>query len=181
MFSVYVLLVFSFILNSTLFCSLHFTTLTLTSMHSTVLYNMYCYFTFCKVYTDMQLHTFKIICKYYYTDLFTLCLNYHYIDWFIYVLLLLAIEHSMSLHLPVALFCSMHSQRHGGGSRSGFGLWLSDRWYLGLTCVCLRASADGLWTVCEYAICAGGLIRLYILHTLHILHLLKLLYLSLLL
>ena len=79
----------------------------------------------------------------------------------------MAIEHSMSLHLPVALFCSMHSQRHGGGSRSGFGLWLSDGWYFGLTCVCLRASADGLWTVCEYAICAGGLIRLYILHTLH--------------
>ena len=180
MFSLYVLLVFSFILTSTLFCSLHFTTLTLTSMNSTVLYNMYYYFTFCKLYTDMQLHTFRIICKYY-TDLFTLCLNYYYFDWFIYVLLLLAIEHSMSLHLPVALFCSMHYQRHGGGSRSGFELWLSDGWYLGLPWVCLRACADGLWTACEYVICATGLILLYVLHTLPMLHLLKLLYLSLLL
>ena len=74
----------------------------------------------------------------------------------------------MSLHLPVALFCSMHFRRHGGGSRSGCGLWLSDGWYVGLPCVCLRACADGLWTVCEYAICAGGLIQLYILHILHI-------------
>ena len=148
MFSLYVLLVFSFILTSTLFCSLHFTTLT--SMNSTVLYNMYCYFTFCKLYTDMQLHTFRIICKYY-TDLFTLCLNYHYFDWFIYVLLLLAIEHSMSLHLPVALFCSMHSQHHGGGSRSGFELWLSDGWYLGLpwgVSACMRG-----WTVDGVRVC----------------------------
>ena len=49
----------SFFRFSTLFCSLHFTTLTLTSMHSTVLYNMYCYLTFGKLYTDMQLHTFQ--------------------------------------------------------------------------------------------------------------------------
>ena len=84
----------------------------------------------------------------------------------------------MSLHLPLALFCSMHFRLQGGGSRSG-----SDGWYVGLPCVCLRACADGLWTVCEYAICAGGLIQLYILHILHniILHLLKIYYLSLLL
>ena len=180
MFSLYVLLFFLFILTSTLFCSLHFTTLTLTSMHSTVLYNMYCYFNFCKLYTDMQLHTLRIICIYY-SNLFTLYLNHHYVDWFICAILLLAKEHSMSLHLPVALFCSMHFRRHGGGSRSGCGLWLSDGWYVGLPCVCLRACADGLWTVCEYAICAGGLIQLYILHILHILHLLKIFYLSLLL
>ena len=71
----------------------------------------------------------------------------------------------MSLHLPVALVCSMHSQRHGGGSRSGFELWLSDGWYLGLPWVCLRACADGLWTACEYVICATSLIMLYVLHT----------------
>ena len=75
----------------------------------------------------------------------------------------------MSLHLSVAHFCSMHLRRHGGGSRSGSGLWLSDSWYVGRPCVCLRACADGLWTVCEYAICAGGLVQLYILHLLHIL------------
>ena len=67
---------------------------------------------------------------------------------YIYVLHLLAKEHSMSLHLPVALFCSMHFRRHGDGSRSGSGLWLSNGWYVGLPCVCLRACADGLWTVC---------------------------------
>ena len=63
------------------------------------------------------------------------------------------------------------------------GLWLSDGWYVGLSCVCLRACADGLWTVCMCAFCAGGSIKLYILHILHniILHLLRLFYLSLLL
>ena len=92
-------------------------------------------------------------------------------------------KHPMSLHLPVTLYCSMHFRRHGGGSRSGSGLWLSDGWYVGLSCVCLRACADGLWTVCMCAFCAGGSIKLYILHILHniILHLLRLFYLSLLL
>ena len=61
--------------------------------------------------------------------------------------------------------------------------WLSDGWYVGLSCVCLRACADGLWTVYTCAFCAGGSIKLYILHILHniILHLLRLFYLSLLL
>ena len=105
-----------------------------------------------------------------YSDLFTLCLNhYAYVDWSI--LLLLAKEHSLSLPLPVALYnCSMH-----------FQLCLFDGWYARLPCVCLRACADGLWTACEYAVCAGGSIRLYILHILYLLHLLKLCYLSLLL
>ena len=125
----------------------------------------------------VQLHIFRIICIDY-SDLFTLCLNhYAYAD----LLLLLAKEHSMSLCLPVALYCSMHFRRHGGGSRSGTGLGLSDGWYVGRSCVYLRAYADGLWTVCECAICAGGAIRLYLLHILHILHLLRLFYLSLLL
>ena len=58
----------------------------------------------------MQLHTFRIICIDH-SGLFTLCLNHHaYVDWSI--LLLLAKEHSMSLHLPVALYCSMHFRRH---------------------------------------------------------------------
>ena len=123
-----------------------------------------------------QLHIFRIICIDY-SDLFTLCLNhYAYAD----LLLLLAKEHSMSLRLPVALYCSMHFRRHGSGSRSG--LWLSDGWYVRLPCECLRACADGVWTVCECAICACGSIRLYLLHMLHIiLHLLRLFYLSLLL
>ncbi len=61
--------------------------------------------------------------------------------------------------------------------------WALVVWRLdvGLPCVCLRACADGLWTVCEYAICAGGSFRLYLLHILYILHLLRLFYLSLLL
>ena len=82
----------------------------------------------------MQLHTFRIVCIDY-SGLFTLCLNHHaYVDWS-----MLAKEHSMLLHLPVALYCSMNFRRHGGVSRSGRGLLLSDGWY-----VCLRACADGL-------------------------------------
>ena len=136
-------------------------------MNSTVLYTIYCYSNFCKIYTYMQLHTFRIICIDY-SGLFTLCLNHHaYVDWSI--LLLWSKEHSMSLHLPVAIYCSMHFRRHGGRSRSGCGLLLSDGWYVGLPCVCVRACADGLWTVCVYAVCAGGSIRLYLLPILHIL------------
>ena len=76
---------------------------------------------------------------------------------------MLANQPSMSLYLLVVLYCSMYFRRHGGGSRSGSGLWLSDRWYVGLPCV-LRACAGGLWTVCESAIGAIGSIRLYTLH-----------------
>ncbi len=58
----------------------------------------------------VQLHIFLIICIDY-SDLFTLCLNhYAYAD----LLRLLANEHSMSLRLPIALYCSMHFRRHGG-------------------------------------------------------------------
>ena len=52
MFSLYMLHVLLFILTCTLFCSLHFTSLTLTSMHSTELYTMYCYYNLCRVYTS---------------------------------------------------------------------------------------------------------------------------------
>ena len=117
----------------------------------------------------VQLHIFRIVCKDY-SDLFTLCLNdYVYVDWSI--LPVLANQPSMSLYLLVVLYCSMYFRRHGGGSRSGSGLWLSDSWYVGLPYVFLRACAGGLWTVCECAICAIGSIRLYTLHMLHILHL----------
>ena len=62
-------------------------------------------------------------------DLFTLCLNdYVYVDWSI--LLVLANQPSMSLYLLVVLYCSMYFRRHGGGSLSGSGLWLSDSWYV---------------------------------------------------
>ena len=120
-------------------------------------------------YVQLHIHVFRIICIDC-SDLFARCLNYY-------------TKHPMSLHLPVTLYCSMHFRRHGGGARSGSGLWLSDGWYVGLSCVCLRACADGLWTVCMCAFCAGGSIKLYILHILHniILHLLRLFYLSLLL
>ena len=121
-------------------------------------------------YVQLHIHVFRIICIDY-SDLFTRCLNYY-------------TKHSMSLHLglPVTIYCSMHFRRQGGGSLSGSGFWLSDGWYVGLSCVCLRACADGLWTVCMCAICAGGSIQLYLLHILHniILHLLRLFYLSLL-
>ena len=151
--------------NCTYVCLLHFTTLTLPSMHSTVLYNMYCHSNFCKVYTYVQMHIFRIICIGY-SDFLTLCLKqYAYVDWSI--LFVLAKENSMSLPLLVALYCSMHFRRHGGGSRSGYGLWLSDGWYVGLPCVCPRACADGLSMVCICAMCAGGSIRLYLLHILH--------------
>ena len=81
-------------------------------------------------YVQLHIHVFRIICIDY-SDLFTRCLNYY-------------TKHSMSLHLglPVTLYCSMHFRRHGGGSRSGSGFWLSDGWYVGLSCVCLRACAQ---------------------------------------
>ena len=127
-------------------------------------------FIYVAFYTQLYIHVFRIICIDY-SHLFTRCLNYY-------------TKHSMSLHLglPVTLYCSMHFRRHGDGSRSGSGLWLSDGWYVELSRVCLRACADGLWTVCMCGICAGGSIQLYLLHILHniILHLLRLFYLSLL-
>ena len=85
----------------------------------------------------VQLHIFLIICIDY-SDLFTLCLNhYAYVDFF-----LLAKEYSMSMRLPVALYCSMHSWHHGGGSRSGSGIWLSDGWLCG-TSMCVSACMRG--------------------------------------
>ena len=57
-----------------------------------------------------ELHVFIIICIDC-SDLFTRCLNYY-------------TKHPMSLHLPVTLYCSMHFRRHGGGSRSGAGLFV---------------------------------------------------------
>ena len=78
---------------------------------------------------------------------------------------------SVSLHLLVVLYCSMYFRRHGGGSRSGSGLGLSDCWYVGLSYAFLRACAGGHWTVCECVICAIDSIRLYTLHILYILHL----------
>ena len=131
-------------------CLLHFTTLTLPSMHSTLLYNMYCHSNFCrKVYKYVQLHIFRIICIGY-SDFLTLCLkHYAYMYWSI--LFVLAKEHSMSLPLPVALYCSMHFRRHGAGSRSGSGLWLSDGWYVGLpyrVSACMRG-----WTVDGVQMC----------------------------
>ena len=95
--------------------------------------------------------------------------DYVYVDWSI--LPVLANQPSMSLYLLVVLYCSIYFRRHGGGSRSWSGLWLSDSWYVGLPYVFLRAYAGGLWTVCECAICAIGSIRLYTLHMLHIVHL----------
>ena len=79
-------------------CLLHFTTFTLPSMHSTLLYNMYCHSNFCgKMYTYVQLHIFRIICIGY-SDFLTLYLkHYAYVDWSI--LFVLAKEHSMSLPL----------------------------------------------------------------------------------
>ena len=123
-------------------------------------------------YVQLHIHVFRIICIDY-SHLFTRSLNYY-------------TKHSMSLHLglPVTLYCSMHFRRHGGGSRSGSGLWLSVGWYVELSrvsCVsaCMRGrTVDGVH-VCN---CAGGSIQLYLLHILHniILHLLRLFYLSLL-
>ena len=83
---------------------------------------------------------------------------------------------------PLLYRCTFDDTAAGRGGESGSGHWLSDGWYVGRSCVCLRACADGLWTVCMCAVCAGGSIQLYILHILHniILHLLRLFYLSLL-
>ena len=93
----------------------------------------------------VQLHIFRIVCKDH-SVLFTLCLNHYvYVDWSI--LPVLANQPSMSLYLLVVLYCSMYFRRHGGGSGSGSGLWLSDSWYVGLPYVFL-----GPWTVCECAI-----------------------------
>ena len=82
-------------------------------------------------YVQLHIHVFRIICIDY-SDLFTRCLNYY-------------TKHSMSLHvgLPVTFYCSMHFRRHGGGSRSGSGLWLSDGWYVGLSCVDMSACMRG--------------------------------------
>ena len=93
-------------------------------------------------YVQLPIHVFRIICIDY-SDLFTRCLNYY-------------TKHSMSLHfgLPVTLFFivqhCMHFRRHGGGSRSGSGLWLSDGWYVGLSCVCVCVHAR---TVCGRCAC----------------------------
>ena len=81
-------------------------------------------------YVQLHIHVFRIICIDC-SDLFTRCLNYY-------------TKHPMSLHLPVTLYCSMHFRRHGGGARSGSGLWLSDGCCVQdfHVCVCVHARTD---------------------------------------
>ena len=94
---------------------------------------------------DVQLHIFRIVCKDH-TGLFTLSLNHYvYVNWSI--LPVSVNQPSVSLHLLVVLYCSMYFRRHDGGSRSGSGLWLSDCWYVRLSCVfaCMRGrTLDGV-------------------------------------